>query len=239
MRGMPSWPSERSSAPARETSRRPRAHRPYRWKLQLQRGGLAGVCGRLQQLPPRQPGGARAARRTRFPSGRGRGDARDERRCGEGCPAARPDISCRRAPVARGASPRPGQSSSEAPRSRAFAPDEKQLLSIGVPSLVQIAQSASLSRLKGRHARMSQRSGMSPEVLDRLGPTTVGVDDRHGDNRGGPCSSACRQSDRVGRGSDGPARARAERRRRDARARRRTEAHADGAGGARLRLRGS
>ena len=57
------------------------------------------------------------------------------------------------------------------------------------------------------------------------------------DNRGDPWSSACRQSDRVGRGSDGPTRARADRRRRDARARRRTEAHADGAGGARLRRR--
>jgi transposase len=59
------------------------------------------------------PGGARAARRTRFPSGGGRRDARDERSCGEGCPAARPGIGCRRAPVARGASRRPGQAAAK------------------------------------------------------------------------------------------------------------------------------
>jgi hypothetical protein len=93
----------------------PAATRRSRWRLWPPPAAAAAT-----------PGGARAARRSRFPSGRGRGDARDERRCGEGCPAARPDIACRRAPVARGASPRPEQSSSEAPRSRAFAPDEIQ-----------------------------------------------------------------------------------------------------------------
>ena len=93
----------------------PAATRRSRWRLWSPPAAAAAT-----------PGGARAARRTRFPSGRGRGDARDERRCGEGCPAARPDIACRRAPVARGASPRPGQSSSEASRSRAFAPDDQR-----------------------------------------------------------------------------------------------------------------
>ena len=93
----------------------PAATRRSRWRLWPPPAAAAAT-----------PGGARAARRSRFPSGRGRGDARDERRCGEGCPAARPDIACRRAPVARSASPRQGQSSSEAPRSRAFAPDEHQ-----------------------------------------------------------------------------------------------------------------
>ena len=113
--------------------------------------------------------------------------------------------------------------------------------------LIQLKEEveAQVARYPGRvtfAARTSDWASIHecPPRPDCLGPATVGVDDPHGGNRKAPRpnESACRRSDRVGGGSDRPARAGAGGRCCDARARRRTEAHADGAGRARLRLRG-